>query len=279
MLGSRRISPRGRLGAALTLAAVAVAALPAAASGQGADGTNYVLGLELRAVDREARMVSAVQHCTSPDQAGQVATFAVAPEVDMGPMEPGHVVGAMIDGSTDPDTVLRLGPPPCQFSPGGAPGGDGFGPGPGPGGPGACQPPAGQPPSGPPAPSPARAEEQPGAACGAPDFARGFLSRVWKFVGEADAYEDGRLSMTVARILNLPRRFRTQDDEIVDEDATVLVGRARVYQDGRRVPKERLADAENVRVHGKLLPTGRWVEDEDGQPVTTIRAKKVYILD
>jgi hypothetical protein len=274
---SRRTTSRGRFAVALAIAAAAIAALPSVAAAEAPPG-QYVIGLELQAVDRQARTVSAVQHCTSPDLAGRVATFAVAPHIDMGPMEPGHVLGARVDGSTDPDTVVELGPPPCHFRPGGpggppGPGGS-FGPGPGGPGPGGCPPP----PGGEPGARPANAEQAP--ACGGPpDFVRGFLSRVWKFVGEADGYEDGRLSITVSRILNLPRRFRTQDDELVDEDALVLVGRARVYgSDGRRVAKSELDGAENVRVHGKILPTNRWQEDEDGQPVTTIRAKKVYIL-
>lgn len=102
---------------------------------------------------------------------------------------------------------------------------------------------------------------------------------MWKFVGEADGYEDGKLSMTVGRILTLPRKFRDQDDELVDEDALVLVGKARVYdRRGNRVNKSELGDAENVRVHGKMLKPDKWQEDEDGEPVTTIRAKKIYIL-
>lgn len=282
MTRPRFTSIRRRLPLALAIAAAAIAALPSVAAAEGQEGSTYVLGLELRAVDREARKIQAVQHCTSPDRAGQVATFSVGPEVDMGPMEPGHAFGAQIDGSTDPDTVLRLGPPPCEFRPSGGypggpgapPGGGGPGFGPHPGGPEGCP----APPQGPDA-QPARADERP-PSCGAPDFARGFLSRVWKFVGEADGYEDGKLSMTVGRILNVPRRFREQDDELIDEDALVLVGRARVFDsDNRRVAKSELDGAENVRVHGKLLPPSKWAEDEDGQPVTTIRAKKVYILD
>lgn len=288
-------NPISRLALAVALATALVALLPAAALAQ-ASG-DYVLGLELRAVDKQARTVSAVQHCTSPDRAGQVATFAVSPAVDMGPMEPGHVLGARIDGSTEPDTVVEVGPPPCDFRPGGGgapgqqpgpggpgqpPGGDGFGPGPQ-----GCPPPPQQPPaqpaggpsSGPPSGGPPNGGPGAGPGCGGPpDFARGFLSRVWKFVGAADTYDNGKLSMTVERILNVPRRYRSQDDDLIDEDALVLVGRARVYAGNRRVDKSELDRAESVRVHGKLLPPSRWAEDEDGLPVTTIRAKKVYIL-
>ena len=111
-----------------------------------------------------------------------------------------------------------------------------------------------------------------------PHFVRPFLTRVWKFVGEVDYYEAGELSMTLGRILNLPRRWRTQDDELLDQDTTVLVsGRVRVFRNGERVSRDELDGANDVRVHGKLLRPRMWRADDDGSPVPTIRAKKVYI--
>ena len=111
-----------------------------------------------------------------------------------------------------------------------------------------------------------------------PHFVRRFISRVWKFVGEVDYYEEGVLSMTMHKILNLPRKWRTQDDELIDGDATVLVSeRVRVFQDGKRVGRDALEAANDVRVHGKLLRPFNWHEDEDGETVPTIRAKKVYV--
>jgi len=111
-----------------------------------------------------------------------------------------------------------------------------------------------------------------------PAFGRRFISRVWKFVGEVDFYDEGVLSMTLGRILNLPRKWRTQDDELLDQDTTVLVSeRVRVFRDGERVGRDALDEANDARVHGKLLRPFKWLEDEDGEPVPTIRAKKVYI--
>jgi hypothetical protein len=111
-----------------------------------------------------------------------------------------------------------------------------------------------------------------------PQFVRRFISRVWKFVGEVDYYEEGVLSMTLGKILNLPRKWRTQDDELLDQDTTVLVSeRVRVFQDGERVGRGALDEANDARVHGKLLRPFNWHADEDGSPVPTIRAKKVYI--
>ena len=111
-----------------------------------------------------------------------------------------------------------------------------------------------------------------------PAFVRRFITRVWKFVGEVDYYEEGVLSMTTHKILNLPRKWRTQDDELLDQDTTVLMSeRVRVFRDGERVEHAALDEANDVRVHGKLLRPFRWVEDEDGEAVPTIRAKKVYV--
>jgi hypothetical protein len=111
-----------------------------------------------------------------------------------------------------------------------------------------------------------------------PNLVRRFVSRVWKFVGEVDYYEEGVLSMTLGKIRNLPRRWRSQDDELLDQDTTVLVSqRVRVFLDGRRVSRDELDNANDVRVHGKLLRPEKWHADEDGEPVTTIRAKKVYV--
>ena len=111
-----------------------------------------------------------------------------------------------------------------------------------------------------------------------PRFVRRFISRVWKFVGEVDYYESGELSMTLGKILNLPRKFRSQDDELLDQDTTVLVSeRVRVFRDGERVDRDALDTANDVRVHGKLLRPRLWRTDEDDTPVPTIRAKKVYI--
>ncbi len=111
-----------------------------------------------------------------------------------------------------------------------------------------------------------------------PQFVRRFISRVWKFVGEVDYYEEGVLSMTMHKILNLPRKWRTQDDELIDGDTSVLVSeRVRVFHDGERVGRAALEAANDVRVHGKLLRPFNWQEDEDGETVPTIRAKKVYI--
>jgi hypothetical protein len=120
-----------------------------------------------------------------------------------------------------------------------------------------------------------------GSGGGAPQFNPAFLNRVWKFAGEINSFEFGKLSITVSKVLNVPKKFAAQDDELVDEDAIVLLNRKiRVYDEqGKRIPQRELNDSdEKVRVSGKLLPPHKWEKDDDDQPVPTIRAKKVYLL-
>ena len=198
----------------------------------------------------------------SPEKAGRTVSLNVDPAVDIAALAPGTMTGAKVD--TASRTIRELGPMPCDAKPQSEPQ---------PGKPG--QP---QRPGEPDAPGETGGpEDVPGGEDG-DDFDRGFLSRVWKFVAEVDGYEDGELSVTIGKVLNLPKRYRDQDDDLIDEDATVLVSKARVYdRDGERTSRSALDDAEDVKIHGKLLPEEKWEEDEDGEPVPTIRAKKVYI--
>jgi hypothetical protein len=235
---------------AAAAAALVLLALPAAANAQQAPPKQSgPIGLEVTSVDADARTVTGLQHCVEPALAGQPATFQVGAQVDISLLQPGARVGIRLDGST---TVVGVAPAmPCQVGADGpAPTGPGSGPGSGPGEPDAL-----------------------------PSFGRGFLNRVWKFAGEADDFDKGVLSMTISKILNLPKRYGDEKDELVDEDAIVLVaGSVRVYgTNGKRTTQGELSDAEGVRVQGKLLATSKWRDDADGQPTPTIRAKKIYI--
>lgn len=120
----------------------------------------------------------------------------------------------------------------------------------------------------------------------APSLKAGFVSRVWRFGADADSYDgdSNTLNVTVTKIFNLPKRFNSQDDDIVDQDADVIfTKKTKVYDAaGKRVRTEgrydvALDDAESVSVTGKIIPQAKWNKDEDGSPVTTIRAKRVTI--
>jgi hypothetical protein len=114
----------------------------------------------------------------------------------------------------------------------------------------------------------------------------GFLSRVWRFTADADSYDasSNTLNVTVNKILNVPKRFNTQDDEIVDKDADVVFTKnTKVFDaDGKRLRGESDYDvaldaANSVAVTGKIIPQAKWNKDQDGSPVTTVRAKRVKI--
>jgi hypothetical protein len=121
---------------------------------------------------------------------------------------------------------------------------------------------------------------------GPPALMGGFLSRVWRFDADVDGYDaaSNTLNVTVSKILNLPKRFKTQDDAIVDQDADVIFTKTtKVFgADGKRIRTETGYDAvldaaDSVAVTGKITPRAKWNKDEDGSPVTTIRAKRVTI--
>jgi hypothetical protein len=121
---------------------------------------------------------------------------------------------------------------------------------------------------------------------GPPRLMGGFLSRVWRFNADTDSYDaaSNTLNVTVSKVLNLPKRFKAQDDGIVDQDADVIFTKTTKVFDaqGKRVRTEggydaALDAADSVSVTGKITPQAKWNKDEDGSPVTTIRAKRVTI--
>ena len=123
---------------------------------------------------------------------------------------------------------------------------------------------------------------------GTPSLKAGFTKRVWRLSADADSYDgpSNTLNVTVSKIFNLPKRFRSQDDDIVDQDADVIfTAKTKVYDaEGKRLRTEgsydvALDEAQSVSVTGKIIPQSKWNKDEDGSPVTTLRAKRVTITD
>jgi hypothetical protein len=119
----------------------------------------------------------------------------------------------------------------------------------------------------------------PSAQTDLPRFKAGFLNRVWRFNGSIDGVEDHALSMTLESIERLPKRFRTQDDELLDQDMTVLFSEGtRVYgPDGGLVHHDELERAEAAQVRGRLLRPRKWRANEDGDVVPTVRAKRIHV--
>ena len=125
-----------------------------------------------------------------------------------------------------------------------------------------------------------RQAERENPACGdLPRFKAAFLNRVWRFNGSVDGVEHDELSMTLDSIERLPARFRNQDDELLDQDTTVLFSHGtRVYgPDGALVDHDLLEAAEDVQVRGRLLSPRKWRANEDGDVVPTVRAKRIHV--
>jgi hypothetical protein len=114
-----------------------------------------------------------------------------------------------------------------------------------------------------------------------PSFKASFLNRVWAFDGAVDAVdlEAHTLDMTTSGIEDLPHQLRSQDDAIVDQDTHVVYKQqTRVYDpEGHRVSQDYLDYAEEVVVRGKLVAPRKWAIDDQGQPVPTVSAKRLYI--
>jgi len=106
-------------------------------------------------------------------------------------------------------------------------------------------------------------------------------ARVLVFRADADGYDSGRLSITVRRITGLTKALKEDFNDAVDEqDGIVLVGKTVKVVDrkGRKLKHSALDDADSVSVTGKLLRPSQWKDDEDGNPVPTIRAKRITVV-
>lgn len=116
-----------------------------------------------------------------------------------------------------------------------------------------------------------------------PTFKASFLNRLWKFNGEVNEYDSTThsMDMTTSEIADLPARFRSQDDDLLDQETHVTYGPStRVYgPDGKRVSEEYLEYASTVSVRGRLLSPRRWFYNEDGDAIPTVRGKRIKITE
>src|SRR5439155_21453092 len=96
-----------------------------------------------------------------------------------------------------------------------------------------------------------------------------------------EAMEGGKLSMTLAKVLNVPKRFANQDDDrVLDEDAIVVVGATTKVFDkgGHGAPRPSWLTPTTSASRASSCPRRSARPDEEDQPVTTIRAKRITIL-
>jgi len=205
-----------------------------------------VAQIDVRAFD-PAVGATVILHCVPPELAGKQVVLTPGAGVDVALLVPGARLIAVMD--LPGKTLVKVQAVPAGGECGPKPGADQPGKG------------------------------EPGDGEKSAEFRPGFINRVWKFRGSASSFETGVLNITVEKILNLPRKFRDQDDDVLDQDAFVLIGsKTKIFgADGKRVPQSALEDADAVVVEGKLLKPEKWREDEDETPVVTIRAKRIHI--
>lgn len=105
------------------------------------------------------------------------------------------------------------------------------------------------------------------------------FNKVFSFRCDADGFGDGVVSVTINSIKGLGKSIKDDFNEAVDDqDGLVLVGKfVKVFKKGKKVKRSELDDADEVAVKGKLLKPSQWHEDEDGNPVPTIRSKRITI--
>lgn len=145
-----------------------------------------------------------------------------------------------------------------------------YGPPPGPGGPG-------------PAPCPAGAPCPPGAGGPGPDFAPAFFSRNWKILGQVLITDTpgGKqvIDFNVDKLLNPPKLLRDEGTEVADQGALVIVGpKVAITENGKRITFAQLQADDHLNVTGKFLRTDKWLDDEDGDPAPTVRAKRIQVV-
>jgi hypothetical protein len=208
--------------------------------------------IDVRAVDPGAG-ATVVLHCVPPELAGKEVVLALGADVELALLVPGARLMAVIDLPAKLLVKVKAVPAGGECGP--------------------MQPAPGQPAPGKSGPGGAGDDQK------TAEFRSGFINRVWKFRGSSSSFDAGVLNITVEKILNLPRKFRDQDDDVLDQDAYVLVGpKTKVFDaDGHRVGQSALDDADTVVVEGKLLRPAKWKQDEDDTPVVTIRAKRIHI--
>jgi len=125
---------------------------------------------------------------------------------------------------------------------------------------------------------------QPGAGPGGPGggFAPAFFSRNWKVLGEVlltDTIQGKRvIDFNVSKLVNPPKHLKDEGAEIADQGALVIVSsKVTITEHGKKIAFADLDADDKIVVTGKFLRNDKWLEDEDGDPAPTIRAKRIVV--
>jgi hypothetical protein len=114
------------------------------------------------------------------------------------------------------------------------------------------------------------------------DFDEAFFTRFWRVSGEVVDIEDTDAGWVVdfdaKKLLNPPKHFRDEGDEIADQGALLKLSRSvKITEDGRRITPADLEADDVLVVKGKFLDEVQWLEDEDGTPTPTMRVKRIWV--
>jgi hypothetical protein len=87
------------------------------------------------------------------------------------------------------------------------------------------------------------------------------------------------IDVDVNRLLNPPKRFKDEGDEVADQGALLIVdAKVKITKDGKRISLADIEADDNLRVMGKFLRPAKWLKDEDDEPTPTLRAKRIEVL-
>jgi hypothetical protein len=130
-------------------------------------------------------------------------------------------------------------------------------------------------------PSQARPDGHAGSGA-ASDLRPGFLNRVWRLKAHVDSAAPGVLSVTVASIDGLPKRFAASGAALAGHAARVLVDDATKVVAGGQVltgaaRAAALQATGDVVIAGRVLAPSQWPADAAGTPIPTVRAKRIVV--
>jgi len=123
-----------------------------------------------------------------------------------------------------------------------------------------------------------------------PQFKPGFFRRTWQVQASVFAIDTSgatlRLDVDVERMFGVPRGLRTEAKSLVEYGAYVLLSpkvKVTIFNPEleERFPGtvEDIQSDDQLRIRGRFLAPSKWLEDQGGDKVATMRASGVVIID
>jgi hypothetical protein len=87
------------------------------------------------------------------------------------------------------------------------------------------------------------------------------------------------IEVDVNKLLNPPKKFRDEGDDIADQGALLIVdSKVKITKGGKRISLGDIEADDNLKVSGKFVKPGKWLKDEDDEPTPTLRAKRIEVV-